>query len=200
MQKIPTLFVRQFEDHKLIGITPEIHPGMEWVLEGGGIATEKMDGACCALLNGKFYRRFDAKPGRKIPQNAIPCCPPDPVTGHHPHWVPVDNDNPADQWFVQAFLNTHDFQTNVERKSGSMPEGTYEAVGPHFQSNPYHLGQDYLVKHGNRVLLGVPRTFEGVKEYLRTHNIEGIVFWKDDAPQCKIKRTDFGFAWPEKGV
>ena len=30
------------------------------------------------------------------------------------------------------------------------------------------------------------------------HNIEGLVFWKDGEPQCKIKRSDFGFEWPVK--
>ena len=35
-------------------------------------------------------------------------------------------------------------------------------------------------------------------EAICTHDIEGIVFWKDGAPQCKIKRTDFGFEWPIK--
>lgn len=30
------------------------------------------------------------------------------------------------------------------------------------------------------------------------HNEEGIVFWNDDAPLCKIKRTDFGLDWPMK--
>ena len=24
---------------------------------------------------------------------------------------------------------------------------------------------------------------------------EGIVFWNDGQPQCKIKRSDFGFPW-----
>lgn len=28
--------------------------------------------------------------------------------------------------------------------------------------------------------------------------IEGIVFWKDGVPRCKIKRKDFGFKWPIK--
>jgi hypothetical protein len=27
---------------------------------------------------------------------------------------------------------------------------------------------------------------------------EGIVFWRNGEPQCKIKRTDFGFTWPPK--
>lgn len=31
--------------------------------------------------------------------------------------------------------------------------------------------------------------------YLSEHYIEGIVFWKDGEPKCKIKRSDFGFKW-----
>jgi hypothetical protein len=34
-----------------------------------------------------------------------------------------------------------------------------------------------------------------VRTYLETHVIEGIVFWKDGQPWCKIKRTDFGLPW-----
>lgn len=102
MKKIPTLFERVFQNHKLVGITEKPIPGMEWVLDGLGEATIKYDGACCALLNGKFYKRYDAKRGKQPPEGAIPCCPPDPVTGHWPHWVPVDPENPADQWFIAA--------------------------------------------------------------------------------------------------
>lgn len=25
--------------------------------------------------------------------------------------------------------------------------------------------------------------------------MEGIVFWKDGEPRCKIKKTDFGLPW-----
>lgn len=28
--------------------------------------------------------------------------------------------------------------------------------------------------------------------------MEGIVFWKDGEPKCKIKRSDFGFPWNSK--
>ena len=42
----------------------------------------------------------------------------------------------------------------------------------------------------------VPRTFNGIRSYLEEHAIEGIVFWKNGEPQCKIKRSDFGFSWP----
>ena len=34
-----------------------------------------------------------------------------------------------------------------------------------------------------------------IRTYLETHVIEGIVFWKDGHPRCKIKRKDFGFPW-----
>lgn len=126
MKKIPTLFERIYENHKVVGITEKVTPGMEWVLDGEGTATVKWDGSCCAIIDGKFYKRYDAKKGRKVPANAIPCCPPDPVTGHHPHWVPVDKSNPADQWFVSAYENYHFWDNQNE----SDPiDGTYEAIG-----------------------------------------------------------------------
>ena len=53
-------------------------------------------------------------------------------------------------------------------------------------------------KHGDKILQDVPRSFIGIKDYLSQHNIEGIVFWKDGIPQCKIKRSDFGFSWNKK--
>jgi len=73
---------------------------------------------------------------------------------------------------------------------------TYEAVGPHFQGNPYNLKSDILLLHGLYKIDDCPRTFEGIRDYLENHAIEGIVFWKDGEPRCKIKRSDFGFKWP----
>lgn len=90
MKKIPTLFEREFENGKLVGITPSVLPEFEWVFEGEGVATTKFDGACCAVIDGEFYKRYDAKNGKTPPTGAIPCCEPDPITGHWPHWVKVD--------------------------------------------------------------------------------------------------------------
>lgn len=182
MKKIPTLFERIYENHKVVGITENVTPGMEWVLSGEGIATEKIDGSCTAIINGKFYVRYDCKNGKTPPVGAISCCNPDPITGHWPHWVLASM--PKDKWYINAYNNApvhHD--------------GTYEAIGKHFQGNPYGLSDDILVPHGVK-LIEVVRTFDGIKEYLRTHHIEGIVFWKGGEPMCKIKRSDFGFKWP----
>lgn len=41
MKKIPTLFERKFEHHKVIHIDDKPIPGMEWVMNGEGIATIK---------------------------------------------------------------------------------------------------------------------------------------------------------------
>jgi hypothetical protein len=191
MKKIPTLFEREYENHKVVGIKPVLSsPDLQWVLDGEGEATLKIDGTCCAVIDGMFYRRYDAKRGKKPPENAIPCSDPDPVTGHWPHWIPAPayDDEPASKWHVVALQN-------YILNNGLPEDGTYEAVGPHFQGNPYHMENDTLIRHGI-TKLDVPRTFEGLRDYLEQHEIEGIVFWKDGEPQCKIKRSDFGFKWP----
>lgn len=199
MKKIPTLFRRVYENHRIKEITPNITPGMEWVIEGKGIATEKIDGSCCAIIGGKFYVRYDAKKGKLVPENAIKCQEaPDPITGHFPCWIPYDVTNPSQKWFGKALENAIRTHVFFHLMTVRLPDGTYEAVGPHFNGNPYGLWEDTLVKHGI-FELDVPRTFEGIREYLKNHNIEGIVFWLDGEPKCKIKRSDFGFDWPVKG-
>ena len=95
---------------------------------------------------------------------------------------------PADRWFIAAYEAT---------PKAEIHEGTYEAIGLHFNSNRYNLDKDILVRHGEDIV-EVERTFEGIGKYLEEHNIEGLVFWKDGYPACKIKRSDFGFAWPIK--
>jgi hypothetical protein len=183
MKKIPTLFERVFEGKMIVGITENVKAGLEWVLRGEGVATVKIDGSCTAIINGKFYKRYDAKKGKTPPDGAIPCCESDPITGHHPHWVNVDPNNPSDKWFVAVYERLNNKQ-----------DGTYEAIGEHFQGNPYNLIGDVLVPHGQGII-EVERTFDGIKKYLEDNYIEGLVFWKDGEPRCKIKRSDFGFEW-----
>ena len=168
---------------------------MEWVLNGEGIATVKWDGACCSIINGELYKRYDAKNGKKPPEGAIPCCAPDPITGHWPHWVKCEYENPADKWFWAAYYKA--FQISFMHFGIVPPNGTYEAVGKHFNGNPYGMDSDVLFRHGCSII-DTPRSFEGIRDFLQAHFIEGIVFWKDGEPQCKIKRSDFGFDWRYK--
>ena len=125
MKKMPTLFKREFGNKGgVVRTLPDVTPGCEWVTLGEGVPTEKVDGSCCALINGKLYKRYDAKRGKVPPAGAIPCQESaDPVTGHWPHWVAVDSNNPGDKWYWSAYVNS----------PWVTEEGTYEAVGVHFQ-------------------------------------------------------------------
>lgn len=187
MKKIPTLFERKFDGSRVKEVLPVVTKGMEWVLEGDGIATIKYDGSCCAIIKGEFYKRYDAKHGKPVPEGAIKCQEEaDPITGHLPCWIKCDRNNPADKWFWTAY----DRATRFIR----LCDGTYEAIGLHFQGNPYDLNDDYITPHG-KVIVEVERTFDGIRDWLSYHHEEGLVFWKDGEPKCKIKRTDFGFKW-----
>lgn len=191
MKKIKTLFERVIVNHEIVDILPNVAEGCEWVLRGEGIATRKLDGTACMVKDGKLYARYDyytikrgkRKKQRTLPEGAVPCQEkPDEITGHFPHWVPI-TDDPKYKQYREAFAN----QSGLE-------DGTYELIGVHFKANPEHLDSgDKLVKHGSIVLDDVPRTFEGIREYLRTHDIEGIVFHRENGDMAKIKRTDFHF-------
>lgn len=193
MKKIPSLFIREFENHIIRNITTQVTPGCEWVLNGEGIATEKFDGTCCLIQDGKLYKRYDAKKGKIPPKGAIPCQPEaDPITGHWPHWVLVSKDKPEDKWYVKAYDYLGEQSMLYDKY---IIDGTYELCGPHFQGNPYNLERDLFFRHGEKVLKDVPRDFEGIKKYLEEHYIEGIVFHRGNGDMCKIKRTDFNLEW-----
>ena len=51
MKKIPTLFERVYENHRIVGIKPNITPGCEEAFLHGD-ATVKIDGSCCAIIDG----------------------------------------------------------------------------------------------------------------------------------------------------
>lgn len=197
MRKIPTVFVREFENHRVKRITDDFTSPQTMDAFLNGVPTVKIDGACCAIIEGILYKRYDAKKGKRPPEGALPCCDPDPVTGHWPHWVKVDGSKPSDKWFCEAFNNTFDYA--IAKKLLPLKDGTYEAAGPHFQNNPHGLPCDILLKHGE-IGVEVDRTFEGVKLFLEENEIEGLVFWLGGEPVCKIKRSDFGLVWPVKEV
>lgn len=104
-----------------------------------------------------------------------------------------DRNNPADKWFWAAYKKYFE----SPRKLHGL-DGTYEAIGKHFQGNPYNMDYDTLIRHGESHI-NVKRTFYGIKKFLSENYIEGIVFYdKYRNPACKIKRSDFGFEWGNK--
>lgn len=190
MKKMPTLFVREFRSNHEVITHNEVTKGCEWVLAGEGTATEKLDGTCTLFKDGYIWRRYDAKNGKPIPLGAVKCQPEaDHITGHLPCWLPIDENNPADKWYIVAYKKQ--VEDGFEFEEGQ----TYELCGTHFQNNPYNISGDVYFKHGAKVLKNVPRTFEGIRQYLEEHEIEGIVFHRENGEMCKIKRSDFGYSW-----
>lgn len=191
MKKMPCVFVRQFglQDAargRDATITRDVTPAAQWVVDGEGQAFIKRDGTACAVIYGVLHKRYDAKRGKTPPAGAIPCCEPDEVTGHHPHWVPVDANNTADKWHVEAWA----------RVQGGLDNGTYELCGPHFNGNPEGYVGDFFVRHDSEpadVWGSVPRDFDGLKAFLDDWMHEGIVFHHPDGRMAKIRRVDFGF-------
>lgn len=189
MKKITTLFQKNPADLGRVINLP--HPDNLWVFRGQqGInwkATRKYDGTACAIINGELYKRYDAKLNKKgkrkpVPEGAIPCQDPDPKSGHWPHWVKCNRENPADQYHFEAFDNQkyhHD--------------GTYELCGPKVQKNAEWYPKHYLLMHGREVLTLPSLDFVELCDYLMDKDIEGIVFHEINGDRmCKLRKSDFG--------
>jgi len=185
MKKISTLFKKDLLD--LGRVVNEINPENQWVFDGNGTPTRKYDGTASAIIESSLYKRYDVKKGRQVPEGAIPCQEADLITGHHPHWIKCDINKKEDKYFFEAF--------DLLAERGLYVDGTYELIGEKIQGNPEKIKGHQLIRHGKTTITGInPITFENIKEYLKSEDIEGIVFHhKTDGRMCKIRKKDFGF-------
>lgn len=184
MKKIPTLFQRDPANMKRVRNV--VVMGCEWVAEGEGIATRKYDGACCAVLNGRLFKRREVRKG-KIPTDFSPVDY-DPATGKHVGWVPVGA-GPDDQYFREGIYELTHFSDGS--RSPGPPDGTFELCGPKINKNPEGYGQHTLIRHAHAQVVYAPRTFEELREHLEDFPFEGIVWHHSDGRMVKIKRKDF---------
>lgn len=186
MQKIISLYQRNYETDRLV--RNEITPGAEWVISGEGVATKKFDGTCCMIKDGEFFKRYDAKHGKKPPVGFIASQAADPVTGHFPGWIPVGG-GPDDKYHRDAFIKGHDFHGDI------FTDGTYELIGPAINKNPERIHSHCLVSHSsNEIQLDdAPRDYYGLMDWFLLFDIEGVVWHHPDGRMVKIKKKDFGF-------
>lgn len=194
MEKIPTLFLRT-EDRR--HLTNEIDPRCQWVKDGEGHPTRKLDGICVRVHDGQMYERREVKPEGSPPPGFEPVAV-DEDTGKTFGWVPVEN--------------TKAFARNWEAWNSSLadlPDGTYELIGPKVNGNPERVESHVLVPHGSLPLSGVPMfadfTFPNdpdqlaavvswkltLETWLGEHDYEGIVWWHEDGRKAKLKKRDF---------
>lgn len=198
MRKIPTLFVR---DQQTKLVTPTVNPECQWVLDGQGVGTRKLDGTCCRVQDGKLFKRHEVKhrgnakegwqPFLNYPAGWEAAAPLDPETGKEQGLVPV-GDGPEDRWHREAWAAWQESQKYADECYVG-GDGTYELCGPKVQGNPERFDSHVLMEHDTADRLpDAPRDFAGLREYLRTHDVEGIVWHRDNGDMVKIKKRDFG--------
>lgn len=181
MQKIPTIFKRNYETYQVL---PEINPGCEWVFAGLGKVYRKYQGMAAMIEDGKLYKRCIIKKNKPVPESFI-LCTLDPRSGKQFGWLPISRDNPQDKHYINAFHN-------LKVSDPNMPNGTYELVGPKIHGNPEDFYQLTLVKHTAFEIFYLERTYKDIKTFLFYYDYEGLVFHNSDGQMAKIKKKDFG--------
>lgn len=177
MKKIRCLFKRDFDNDGKI--TKEYEEGADWVVNGEGKATRKYDGTCCLIKDNVLFKRREVKNGKEIPKDFIAVTDADYNTGKIMGWMPLDE---HDKYHHEAFVE-------------GLPDGTYELCGPKVASNPEKMPKHTLISHAHAdVLENVPTDYDGVKEYLKDIEIEGIVWHHPDGRMVKIKKKDFDYS------
>lgn len=176
MQKIPTLFERDFANNPRY-VTRNVTPGCEWVIAGEGVPTRKFDGTCVMFDGEHWWARREVKLGKQSPDNFVEV-EHDETTGNVVGWEPVEQSG-----FYKYMI-------------GAVPPwpiiGTYELCGPNINGNPEGFPEHVTIAHSLAdILSGVPRDFDGLRTWLHAHPFEGIVFHRPDGRMCKIKRRDF---------
>lgn len=209
MKKIPTLFKKQYDKNgRYMGVIPKynipIDPKQQIAI------TVKYDGTACAIIDGKLYKRYDVKPGRKKPENAIFCEGYIPDRPHNPSWIPCKRNHIEDKYYWVAYDRRYSYQDDNLYTPHNLCDGTYELIGKHIQNNPYGLQSEILVRHGADINGTMPFAEDPVEMYEYFKNIldiawiEGFVFWTVDKefnliePIAKIRKKDFGFKWGRK--
>jgi len=180
MRKIPTVFVREGRH-----VVDEVTPGCEWVLNGYGVATEKLDGTNVRLtVRCGQVVRVEARRNPSKDQKGV---------GIFEPWY-RDAGGPTDKWITMAVECT-----DVR----DWPDGEHccEAMGPKIQGNPLGLETPVCYPFNLRPpLAGKPGlTFEGMRAFVVNldstyspgHVSEGLVFHHEDGRRAKIKQRDF---------
>lgn len=177
MKKCPTIFERDWDGDRS-RVVDQVNPEAQWVFDGEGHATIKLDGTCCMARDGKLYARREVKKDKPDPEG-FELADHDETTGKRVGWVPVDS---APEWkrHIEAL-----------ELAGDIADGTYELVGPKVQGNPEQYENHQLIRHG-LTSADAPRTFDGLKSFLDGLDIEGLVWHHPDGRMAKIKLRDFG--------
>jgi hypothetical protein len=184
MDKIPTLFIRNPENMKLV--PHEVNPDAAWVLTANAMPTVKKDGTNILVVVERGTC-IDVQKRRNPTRE-------EKALGQEPGYVATSRNDPQDK-HIFAAVDATDFS--------AWPDGSWscEALGPKIQGGvesdkpclyPFSWRPEWITE-------AIPLTYEGIKAYLEVNEIKGIVWHEQNGLRaCKIKRRDFGLAWPVK--
>lgn len=185
MNKIPTLFVRDFEHSNGRYVTEEVTPGCEWVLAGEGVPTRKYDGTCVMFDGTDWWARREVKKGAAEPHGFV-SVEYDDTTGKTVGWEPAEQSG-----FWKFLKEAIDY-------CGELTPGTYELIGPKINGNPEKYDQHVVIKHEYAAVVPDPltRSFDSLRFILTGEGTtpypdEGIVWHHPDGRMAKLKVRDF---------
>lgn len=194
MRKIPTLFVRDFEDDPRY-LTREVHPDCGWVFADTNVqATRKYDGTCFMRADDGWWMRREVKPGKKPPE-VFREIEHDPETGKTVGWGDA-NESGFMKYLAEA-LESPDGVADFWGATSPVSGATYELVGPRVNGNPEGAEHHTLIRHGYMSAIdqeafgALPLDFDGLAAWLHAHRYEGIVWHHEDGRMAKLKRKDF---------
>lgn len=183
MEKIPTLFLR--DPHNMKYVTREINPDAAWVLVVQSVPTVKRDGTNVRVtVRGGTPKHAEKRRNPTREEKAA---------GAEPGYVVIDERDPANQHILRA-IAIMDYTI--------WPDGVWpcEALGPKIQGGVESVTPMLYPFSWNpeRIEEAIPITYDAIKAYLETHEIEGIVWHEQNGQKrmAKIKRRDFGLSWP----
>lgn len=160
MQKIPTIFIRDPKP-KCTPVTEETNPECQWVFDGEGIATRKLDGINIKVENGIVYERIK-------PETA--------------DYAEADYGAVTKKGIPEAAA----IADGIYEAIGPTIRGNPERMDIHRLVSIYPRIDDFLVIHHEP-----KRTYRDIMGYLATNDIEGIVYHHRDGRMAKIKTRDF---------
>ena len=207
LDKIPSLFVtvkssdtnnmKKNRNAKMIAI-----PEFKVKLLSDYIISEKIDGSCRLLYQGKVWKRRDIKRNKKTgkfktpPSSWVQFIKKPTLENHRIGFIPIDLNSKEDKWDKSAI------DTNNSIMVHSVIEGifnskfvnldelpdmtTMEFIGPKVQGNPYNIKHHGYYLHGSAVindlklnLDNADESLQQVKDYIVMKNkerfFEGIV-------------------------
>lgn len=185
MNKIPTLFVRDFEHSNGRYVTEEVTPGCEWVLAGEGVPTRKYDGTCVMFDGSDWWARREVKAPRGV------------TTTLPDGFDPISYDETTEKWMGWEPIEQSGFaKFHAEAIAGEdFKPGTYELCGPRINKNPEGYDMHILVRHDAATQFSSLNgtSYEFWREVMTGDHFpyEGVVWHHPDGRMAKLKVRDF---------